>query len=277
METDKLMAALQVQEKEAQVPIEWKPCVTGEEDVFTKALQQRPINKSTVEELKQVLKLIMIKVGIRANNLPNDVEKEVLIEHIITNYGNHTPMEIKLAFDMAVSGKLDDLDNKGNVIDLETNCYENFSCLYFSKIMNSYRRWARQTYNQLKKDYPKMLAEKFTLDDEEKAEWIMEWKQKGDDIILELIPLVFYDWLSDKGVLKITGKQKWEYTERATSQIKAELFNETQVAKTNNDAYIAYSKFMNMEKDGFTGEFKGRILNRAKRLIIYDYLKDKIE
>lgn len=275
MDTEKLMAALQVQTKEEQVPIEWKPCVSGEEDVFTKALQQRTINKSTVDELKQVLKLVMIKVGIRANNLPNDVEKEVLIEHIITNYGNHTPMEIKLAFDMAVSGKLDDLDNKGNVIDLETNCYENFSCLYFSKIMNSYRRWARQTYNQLK-DYPKMLAEKFTLEDEEKAEWIMEWKQKGTDIILELIPLIFYDWLSDKSVLKLTGKQKWEYTERATQQIKAELFNETQIAKTTNDAYIAYSKFLNMEKDGFTGEFKGRILNRAKRLIIYDYLTDKI-
>lgn len=276
MEMDKIIAGLQVTTKEEQVPIEWKPCVTGEEDVFTKALQQRTINKSTVDELKQVLKLVMIKVGIRANNLPNDVEKEVLIEHIITNYGNHTPMEIKLAFDMAVSGKLDDMDSKGNVIDLETNCYENFSCLYFSKIMNSYRRWARQTYNQLKKDYPKMLAEKFTLDDEEKAEWIMEWKQKGNDIILELIPLVFYEWLSDKGVLNLTGKQKWEYTEKATQQIKAELFNETQVAKTNNDAYIAYSKFLNMEKDGFTGEYKGRILNRAKRLIIYDYLTDKI-
>ena len=49
------------------------------------------------------------------------------------------------------------------------------------------------------------------------------------------------------------------------------------MVKTNNDAYIAYSKFLNMEKDGFTGEFKGRILNRAKRLIIYDYLKGKID
>jgi hypothetical protein len=269
------MAALQVTTQKEQVPIEWKPCVTGEENAFTIALQQQPINKSTVEDLKQVLKLAMLKVGVRANNLPKDEEKAVLIEHIISNYGNHTPMEIKLAFDMAISGKLDDLDAKGNVIDLEVNCYENFSCLYFSKIMNSYRRWARQTHNQLKKDYPKMIAEKFTLDDEEKAEWMMEWKQK-DDIILELIPLIFYDWMSDKNLIKITAKQKWEYTERATAQIKADLFNETQIVKTNNDAYIAYSKFCNMEKDGFTGEYKGRIVNRAKRLIIFDYLKDKI-
>lgn len=267
METDKLMAALQVTQKE-QVPIEWKPCVTGEEDAFTKALQQRTINKSTVEELKQVLKLVMIKVGIRANNLPNDVEKEVLIEHIITNYGNHTPMEIKLAFDMAISNKLE-LEEK------EVTAYENFSCLYFSKIMNAYRAWARETHNQLKKDYPKMIEEKLTISDEEKAEWMMEWKQM-EEINFELIPLIFYEFMEQKNLIKLTSKQKWEYTEKATAQIKTQLFDDIGICKTN-DAYIAYNKFENMEKNGFTGELKGRILNRAKRLIIYDYLKNKIE
>jgi hypothetical protein len=262
------MAALQVQANQEQVPIEWKPCVTGDEDAFTKALQQRPINKSTVDELKQVLKLVMIKVGIRANNLPNDVEKGVLIEHIITNYGNHTPLEIKLAFDMAISGKLD-LEEK------EVTAYENFSCLYFSKIMNAYRVWARQTHSQLKKDYPKMIEEKLTLDDEEKAEWMMEWKQM-EDINFELIPLIFYDWMADKNLIKLSGKEKWVYTEKATTQIKAQLFNDISTCKTN-DAYVAFNKFENMEKNGFTGELKGRILNRAKRLIIYDYLKGIIQ
>ena len=268
MEMDKIMAGLQVQTQKEQVPTEWKPCVTGEEDAFTKALQQQPINKSTVEDLKQVLKLAMIKVGIRANNLPNDVEKGVLIEHIITHYGNHTPMEVKLAFDMAISGKLD-LEEK------EVTAYENFSCLYFSKIMNAYRVWARQTHSQLKKDYPKMIAEKFTLDDEEKAEWMMEWKQK-EDINFELIPLIFYDWMAEKNLIKLSGKEKWAYTEKATTQIKTQLFNDISTCKTN-DAYIAFNKFENMEKNGFTGELKGRILNRAKRLIIYDYLKGIIQ
>jgi len=237
-------------------------------------LQQRTINKSTVDELKQVLKLVMIKVGIRANNLPNDIEKEVLIEHIITNYGNHTPMEIKLAFDMAIAGKLDDMDKKGNLIDLDINCYENFTCLYFSKIMNSYRMWARQTHNQLKKDYPKMIAEKFTLDDEEKAEWMMEWKQ-DPNINFELIPLIFYDWMEQKNLIKLSGKEKWGYTEKATAQIKSMLQIDIGNCKTT-DALRAYGEFEKMEKEGFTGEIKGRILNRAKRLIIYDYLKDKL-
>ena len=249
--------------------IEWKQPVSGDDSLFIEALKSEPINKSTIEEIKQVLRLVMVKVGLRAHNFPTDGEKEVLLEHIITNYGKHTPLEIKLAFDMAIAGRLE-LEEK------EVTCYENFSCLYFSKILNAYRKWSSQTHNQLKKYYPKMVEEKLILTDEDKAEWIMDWKQK-EDIILELIPLIFYEFMSEKNLLKITAKQKWEYTQKATEQIKAQLFEQTQIVKTNNDAYIAYNKFCNMEKDGFTGEYKGRILNRAKRLIIYDYLTDKIE
>ena len=276
MENHQLMAAIQQQvaKKEEQALIEWKPCVTGEEETFTKALQQRPINKSTVDELKQVLKLAMLKVGVRANNLPNDVEKEVLIEHIITNYGNHTPMEIKLAFDMAIAGKLDDLDNRGNPIDLETNCYENFSCLYFSKIMNSYRRWARQTHNQLKKDYPKMIAEQTILSDEDKAEWICEWKSMPE-INIELIPLMFYEFLDSKKIINLTKKEKWAYTEKATIVVKTKLMEALPICKTT-DALRELQEFERQQANGFEKEFKGRILNRAKRQIVFDYLKDKL-
>lgn len=258
--------------QEAQAVIEWKPCVTGEEDVFTKSLQQRTLNKSTVDELKQVLKLVMIKVGIRANNLPNDIEKEVLIEHIITNYGNHTPMEIKLAFDMAISGKLDDLDKKGNIIDLDINCYENFTCLYFSKIMSSYRRWARQTHNQLKKDYPKMIAEQTKLSDEEIADWICDWENMVD-INIDLIPLMFYDFLINKGIVKISKEEKWKYLEKATTKIKVQLQEEIPICKTIN-AINAFTEFERMEKEGFHGDFKTRIVNYSKRLIIYNYLTE---
>lgn len=269
METDKLMAALQPQVKGELQQIEWKQPVSGEEGSFIKALDKRPINKSTIEELKQVLRLVMVKVGLRANNFPTDGEKEVLLEHIITNYGNHTPEEVKLAFDMAIAGKLE-------LEDKEVTCYENFSCLYFSKILNAYRRWATQTHQQLKKDYPKMVEEKIILTDEDKAEWIMEWKQK-EDINMELIPLIFYDFMEEKNLLRLSKIKKWEYVTKATEQIKTQLFNQTQVSKSTNEAYMAYNKFCNMEKDGFTGEFKGRILNRAKRLVIYDYLKDQIQ
>ncbi len=270
MEQNQLMAAInqQVAKQEEHQLIEWRQPITGEENSFIKALENNTIVKSTVEDLKQVLRLVMVKVGLRAQNFPNDLEKQVLIEHVISQYGNHTPEEVKLAFDMAIIGKLD-------IEEKNVCCYENFSCLYFSTVMNAYRKWAKETHNQLKKDFPKMIEEKVILTDEEKAEWICDWKIMPD-IKIELIPLMFYDFLSEKKIIQLTGKQKWPYIEKATQQIKTQLFDTLSTVKTNNDAYIAYNKFENMEKTGFDGEFKGRILNRAKRLIVYDYLKDKL-
>jgi len=265
METEKLMAVvnqLTVNKGELQ-PIELKPCVTGEEKEFKNALQQYPINKSTVEELKQVLKLAMLKVGIRANNLPNDIEKAVLIEHIINQYGKHTPAEIKLAFDMAISGKLD-LEEK------EVICYENFSCLYFSKIMNAYRVWAMQTFNQLKMNTPTTEQE---LEPIEMIDWIADWK-KQDEINMLLIPLCFYDFLVDTDMIVLTNQDKWEYFKKAKQSMKAELLAAIPDCKTT-DAAIAYKEFERMEKEGFVDHHLLRLQARAKRLIVYDYLIKK--
>lgn len=82
----------------------------------------------------------MMKIGLRAANLPNDLEKLVLYEHIVSNYGGNRLNEIPLAFDFAIRGMLATSD--GEVVD--ANCYENFSCLYFSKIMGAYRFWSKQ-------------------------------------------------------------------------------------------------------------------------------------
>lgn len=89
----------------------------------------------------------MVKVGLRAANFPEGAEKALLLAHIQQNYGNHTPEEIRLAFDLALSAKLG-LDT-GDV-----KCYESFSCAYFSVIMNAYRVWSAQVDRQKEKETP---------------------------------------------------------------------------------------------------------------------------
>ncbi len=84
-------------------------------------------------DLKQVLRYAMVLVGLRANNMPTDEEKYVLINFIQSNYQNVTIAEIKLAFEMAVSGKL----------GIDAKCYENFSCEYFGRIMSNYIEMSR--------------------------------------------------------------------------------------------------------------------------------------
>lgn len=122
---------------------ESKPLKSGD---FAKAIQSTRIAAiSDLEPLREVLRYCMVLVGVRSQNLPDGAEKAVLLNHIVQNYGGHTPEEIKLAFEMAVSGKL------GLPSD-EVKCYENFSCLYFSTIMNAYRNWAKDQYQYYEKE-----------------------------------------------------------------------------------------------------------------------------
>lgn len=111
----------------------------------------------------------MVKVGLRAKNWPTDEEKVILLDHIFENYGGNRVDEIKLAFDLAIAGKLD-LDYKDVV------CYENFSCLYFSTIMNAYRQWAVLQNQQIqKKELPPAppTAEELKLIDDEYQDMLL--------------------------------------------------------------------------------------------------------
>ncbi len=127
----------------------------SEELALEKAINSGLIKTSSLEELKQVLRLVMVKIGLRGQNFPNELEKSVLFAHIIEHFGGNRLEEIKLAFDMAMSGKLDVDDWK---------CYENFSCAYFTMIMGSYQRWSSQAIAHLK---PKEVPEQKIFTDQE--------------------------------------------------------------------------------------------------------------
>lgn len=146
-------AAVKNSELQRQEP---KPSGDGK---FVAAIQNTKIAAvSDLEPIKQALRYAMMLVGVRGQNLPDEAEKAVLLNHIIQNYGGHTSEEIRLAFEMAVSGKL------GLPLD-EVKCYENFSCLYFSTIMNAYRAWAQQEFRYIEKQLVELPpVDKVTID-----------------------------------------------------------------------------------------------------------------
>jgi len=120
---------------------------TGDELALEKAISSPLICKSDMAGIANVLKLVMVKIGLRSQNWPTEEEKVVLIDHILTNFPGNRVEEIRLAFELAIAGKLDLRED-------EINCYENFSCIYVSKILNAYRRWALATYDQIKEPPP---------------------------------------------------------------------------------------------------------------------------
>lgn len=276
MDTDKILTVINqiTVSKETQEIVKWKPTVSGEQDAFTNALQQNKIVRSTIEQISDVVKFVMLKVGIREKNLPAKEEKQALIDHILCNYGNHTPAEIKVAFDLALAGRLDDRNAKGEPIDLDVVCYfDNFSCIYFSKIMNAYRRWARDNYTQLKKE-PLMIAEIEEPEPIETLDMINEWQQRKE-IVVDLIPLFFYDFMVTTEMIEVNDDIKWSYWDKAIQAIKTELNMAIPACRTT-DALKAFTEFETMYAEKkYTPKMKDRISNKAKKLIVFDYFRKK--
>lgn len=123
------------------MPQEWKPYGSGSAIAIQQAQSTHSLRVRNEVDIKEVLRYSMLLVGLRGNNLPTEEEKFVLTNFVRSNFGNQTPEEIKIAFEMAVAGKL----------NIDAKCYENFSCEYFGRIMNAYLDYARQEIKNLPK------------------------------------------------------------------------------------------------------------------------------
>jgi len=151
MDIQVIQKSLELQPQESTSP------KTGDEVGFLAARNGLPISQVSEALVREALRYCMVKVGLRHTNFPEGAEKVLLLNHVVGFYGNHTADEIRLAFDMALSAKLG-LDTQ------DVKCYENFSCAYFSKIMNAYRKWSSQEYRQISK--PEAPPQRFFTDEE---------------------------------------------------------------------------------------------------------------
>lgn len=181
----------------APATTEPKPSRTGELANLEKALQTCLIADSSLQEISQVLRLVMMKMGIRAQNLPSEVETAVLFDHIKENFGGHRIAEIKLAFEMAIGGKLE-------LKSEDVKCYENFSCAYFSTIMNAYRQWSAQEARSIIRDTPpqQKLYTHAQLDDQQREDIEHFYQRLLKGQIPYRIPEYFRDMLLKDGLMK---------------------------------------------------------------------------
>lgn len=110
-----------------------------EVEKFGLAITGNRIDQVEPIRIREVVGMILVKLGIREHNLPTGLEMEVLVNHIHDNYGRFTIEEVKLAFDLAIMNKL----------DCDANPYEVVSCRYVSVVMEAYRVWAERNRRKL--------------------------------------------------------------------------------------------------------------------------------
>lgn len=242
---------------------------TGEEK-FELALTGKKALDVPIENLKQVLRLAMLKLGIRAKNLPDEEEKQILIQHILEYYGNHTCEEIKLAFDLAIAGKL----------NIDVKAYENFSCLYFSQIMIAYREWTKYPMQKVRMKQERLMLpyeHRTGLTDEEMIEWYNETLESIETCNdYNFLSPILYNWASNNGEFNFSNEKKKDYFNKA---IVIERHLAAERSGRSSMRFNEYQNFLNQEKYGeFNDGTRKCIENTAKKLLLFDYLKNmKIE
>lgn len=232
-------------------------------NTFSEAIKGEKINKSAPEDISSALRYSMMLVGIRAANGPTQVEFDFIKIYLVKNFGRHTPDEIRLAFDLAVSNKLE-LGDSG------AKCYENFSCEYVGRIMSAYRVWAENEYKNL----PATIKEPIALlcYDPPRIDWQVEWveivqeaKAHRIDKVIIMTPL--YDWLVERGMLILTGPEKLTLYNSARSSLIAELKEAKQTGKLS---YEQDDKLVNLLDETWmkNESLKVSLQNRAKILAV---------
>lgn len=258
----KVIQDIQVTPSGPVASVSRKP-VTGDENEFVEAMKSRRVDQSSEEELKQVLRYIMIKVGLRAPNWPEEEEKAVLMDHIRRYYGGHRLEEIRLAFNLATTGS----------IKVDTNHYENFSCSYFSSIMNAYRVWALEKYDELipvetKEIHMPKLNTRGMIEDT-----YQQFLQHGT-IDYKLFPLSFHAQIVEDNYFN------FDYHDHLIPQVRKQLTTEIQrdltalIMENNpqNETRIAtLQKTLNQYR---AGDHDNIVVARSKQLAVWILFKE---
>lgn len=188
---------------------EWKPLEIGENELI-KAISGVKIAKSDNNELGNTLRYCMLLMGIRAANMPNQDEKQLLFMFLRRNFGGHTTDEIRLAFEMAASGRL----------EVDARHFENFSCEYIGRILTAFRSWSKQVYTQqVKPEKTPELPPKNVNWGEVWEDYKERAKTQDIDKMVIIGPLV--DWLEAEGCFEgLTESEQEKIFNRAEQELK---------------------------------------------------------
>lgn len=216
---------------------------------------------SDLEVLKSVIRKQMLRVGIRAANFPDEEEKALLIEYVQKSYGQFTDLQIDEAFTLALDGKL----------SIDPNPYENFSCMYFGKIMTAYKNYLiSEGLVKKNTDRERQFVEPARQIEAGMANWEPHFDEVKAKVQAGRDPGIFpsniYDWLVNVG--KIDAKAFRSHLQAASSVVKARL--QADLSEASHGQRNALKNVL--EKVQAESE-NALIICEAKRMAVIEYCK----
>ncbi len=179
-------------------------------DASTKTQIAELDEKVFAEKAAQILRFVAMDVGY---NIPANAQDWAyiqvrLLDIIKRYYSQLTLSDIKLAFELATTGELNDYlpkDSKGNP---DKNHYQNFNADYFAKILNAYKRKQSEVvgkaYNAVPKPKKELSPDVIRFYEiiciETNQRIFLQYKYRGELIFGAVDEMLVYNWLVAVGL-----------------------------------------------------------------------------
>lgn len=190
----------------------------------TKTLISELDDQKLVEKTKQLFRFIAMDVGFQVPNDPTDWAYICtrLLDLLKKYFSTLTLADIKLAFEMAAMGELNEHLPKDRNGEPDKNHYQQFNAEYFGKILNAYKKKQGEVIHKAMKALPepehkpseKELAyyHNQTLDSIKNA--YLKYKDQNEFVVDGLLEMFIYNFL-EKNNLVEPIKQTNEDREKA--------------------------------------------------------------
>lgn len=232
--------AVDVRRKLANMDAVSKMLTEEEKDILkasTKELIADIDDKRLVEDAAMMFQYIAIDVGY---NIPSQSEWSYTLTRLVgimkKYYSNYTLADIKLAFELATIGKLDDYLPKDNHGAPDRKHYQQFNVEYFSKIFCAYIKRQSEVLAKAYKCMPQerkpMDMYKYKLMRLERNKMIfLRYKYTGELILRNVIDgLLLHSWLYNVGLAD-------------------------EIEETKSDRKKAYNIYMRKAVDGIVNKY----------------------
>jgi hypothetical protein len=179
------------------------------------------------EPIKQAFRYIFTLIGLKAENIPSDIQKAVLINFVKNELGMFTPEEITLAFRLAVSKKL----------DVDVSHYQNFNAIYLADVLEAYRQRRNSAMTEFRRQL-KQIQQDSEIEISPERKRLLFW-EFVDTIVLKVwddfvrtgridfqtyrIKSIFDAIETEFGFMALTLEKKIEIKKRAEVIAKSEL------------------------------------------------------
>lgn len=242
--------AIEVRRRMMQLPEVAKALNSVEKYVFA-ASTKTPIaeidDAKLVENLSLLFKRIAMDVGYIIPQNENDWNyiQSRLLDILKHYHSDMTLADIKIAFELATTGELDEFLPKDKHGNPDKNHYQQFNADYLSKILNAYRRKQNGVIHKAYKALPEPKKE---LTPEEKRyyhnqvvarcrEVFLQYKYTGRFVLGITDGILIYDWLRKLGFAN-------------------------EVAGTEDDRKQAFARYMQRVARGFVNKYEAYHVQR---------------